>query len=42
MTLIHKTPVSNRIGIAKEKYNTCCDFDADNAKIAELVKGGKL
>lgn len=42
MTLIHETPVSNRIGVAKGKYNTYCDFDADNEEIADLMAGGKL
>ena len=42
MTLINDTPVSNRIGIAKGKFNIIGDFDADNAEIADMLTGGDL
>ena len=42
MTLIHETPVSNRIGIAKGKFDLHGDFDADNEEIAGLLAGGDL
>ena len=37
ITLIHETPVSNRIGIAKGKFKSPIDFDSDNAEIAEIL-----
>lgn len=42
ITLINETPVSNRIGIAKGKFNVKGDFDADNDAIAEMMTGGAL
>ena len=42
MTLIHDTPVSNRIGIAKGRFTIQGDFDADNEEIANLLTGGRL
>jgi Antitoxin of toxin-antitoxin stability system len=42
MTLIHETPVANRIGIAKGKFTMSGDFDADNREIADMLSGGAL
>ena len=42
ITLINETPVSNRIGIAKGKFNMKGDFDADNKEIADMLTGGAL
>ena len=42
MTLIHETPVSNRIGAGKGKFTIRGDFDADNAEISEALTGGAL
>lgn len=42
ITLFNEIPVSNRIGIAKGKFNVTGDFDADNAAIADLLSGGAL
>lgn len=40
ITLIHETPVANRIGIAKGKFKSPVDFDADNDEIVEMLAGG--
>lgn len=40
--LVHETPVANRIGIAKGKFKSPVDFDADNNEIAEMLTGGRL
>ena len=40
LTLLDAVPVSNRIGIAKGKFNSPTDFDADNAEIAAMLTGG--
>ena len=42
MVAIHETPVSNRIGIARGKFKSPTDFDADNAEIAALLTGDAL
>ena len=42
ITLINETPVANRIGIAKGKFKSPMDFDADNTAIAEMLTGGRL
>ena len=42
ITLIHETPVSNRIGIARGKFTVHGDFDADNMEIADMLTGGVL
>ncbi len=42
ITLINDTPVSQRIGIAKGKFNIPSDFDADNEEIADVLSGGSL
>lgn len=42
MTLISQTPVSNRIGIARGKFDLRGDFDADNREIADTLTGGTL
>lgn len=42
ITLVHETPVSKRIGVAKGKFSVKGDFDADNQEIAEMLTGGTL
>ena len=42
ITLIPSTPISNRIGIAKGKFNSPVNFDENNAEIAEMLTGGSL
>ena len=42
ITLIHETPVSKRIGIARGKFTINGNFDADNDAIADLLTGGSL
>ena len=42
ITPIDKTPVSNRIGIAKGSFTIKGDFDADNDTIADLMTGDAL
>ena len=42
ITLVHETPVANRIGIAKGKFKSPVDLDVDNAEIAEALAGGRL
>lgn len=39
---VDKTPVSNRIGIAKGKFKAPEDFDAGNKEIYEMLAGGAL
>ena len=42
ITLVHETPVSKRIGVAKGKFSMKGDFDADNQEIADMLMGGSL
>ena len=42
ITLVNDTQVSNRIGVAKGKFNMTGDFDADNEAIAGALSGGTL
>lgn len=42
MTLYPETPTSNRIGIAKGKFNDPENFDSYDDEIAELFTGGSL
>lgn len=42
ITLVHETPITNRIGIAKGKFESPVDFDSDNGEIAEMLVGGRL
>lgn len=42
ITLVHETPIANRIGIAKGKFKSPVNFDADNTEIAEMLTGGQL
>ncbi len=42
MTLISEAPISNRIGIARGKFDLRGDFDADNREIADMLTGGTL
>lgn len=42
MTLYPEKPVSNRIGIAKGKFDDPEDFDKYDDEIAELLMGGDL
>ena len=42
ITLVHETPVSKRIGVAKGKFSVKGDFDADNQEIADMLSGGAL
>lgn len=39
---VDKTPVSNRIGIAKGEFKAPEDFDAGNKEIYEMLAGGAL
>ncbi len=41
MSIYNDVPVSNRIGIAKGKFEAPADLDQDNSKIAALF-GGSL
>lgn len=42
MTLINDSPVANRIGVAKGRFNVQGDFDADDREIADMLGGGPL
>ena len=42
MTLISQTPVSNRIGVARGRFDVLGDFDADDREIADALTGGAL
>ena len=42
ITLIEEIPVSNRIGVAKGKFDYYGDFDSDNNEIADMLSGGSL
>lgn len=41
MSIYNDSPVSNRIGIAKGKFEAPADLDRDNSEIEELF-GGRL
>lgn len=42
MVPINMVPISNRIGIARGKFKSPTDFDADNAEIAAMLTGDVL
>ena len=42
LTLINDKPISNRIGIAKGKFNIYGDFNKDDENIANLLSGGNI
>ena len=42
ITLVSDADVSNRIGVARGRFNTAGDFDRDNEAIADLLSGGTL
>ena len=42
ISLINEVPVSNRIGIAKGKFNVYGNFDSDNEEISDILTGGSL
>ena len=42
ITLINDAQVSNRIGVAKGKFNVHGDFDADNKILADMLSGGAV
>ena len=42
ITLVHETPVSKRIGVAKGKFSVKGDFDESNREIADMLMGGTL
>ena len=42
ITLVSDADVSNRIGVARGRFNTTGDFDRDNEAIADLLSGGTL
>lgn len=42
MIPINMVPISNRIGIARGKFKSPTDFDADNAEIAAMLTGDAL
>lgn len=40
MSIYNDSPISNRIGIAKGKFEVPADLDKDNNELEELFRGG--